>query len=616
MTKPIWLTPSGFLFTATINVYTSTNIVAGGAGIQYSVISGKLPDGLFCSSDGFIQGTPSVVTTSTSSLFVVRAKNIQGASDNYFTIDLPGPITPLVWDTSTFITDVSTSSVYLKIGPSGEPWLLNQQYVNYQLRAVPTPDPLPAPYKIKYYTLNSLPPGLTLSSDGVLSGYVNDVIIDNTKNYRVSIIATDGIVEINKNIILPVNNLYSLLYSGINYIPPVQFTYTPTLYVRALTREIIDLSRYDPYSLSSTVVYTLTGDLPPELSFDSTTGYINGLVDYQPEYTQTYPLTIRADKTSGSLSTSSSASFNLIFEGSTYNNITWVTSSTLSTLTTGQISTIQLQSTTTSINSRIEYKLVSGHLPNGLSLIVDGSIVGQVDYGVAGTYNFTINALDTYNSAPSPRDFTLTVEEKEFTKIYVRPFLSRAKRKIYQDFVLDNTIFPKSLIYRPYDPNFGVQDTIKMYLEFGIQRLNLANYVVALREHFYRKHIYFSGFKTAVAKDDSGNVIYEVVYLEAKDKLINNADVSAELVLQINGQIYYPNSITNMRESLESIVVDNGNGSFMISVRSPLANKCGADLLCRSFPTGGGRAGAAGINALPKALLDDFMREFFTTYAG
>jgi len=64
-----------------------------------------------------------------------------------------------------------------------------------------------------------------------------------------------------------------------------------------------------------------------------------------------------------------------------------------------------------------------------------------------------------------------------------------------------------------------------------------------------------------------------------------------------------------------ALVVDNGNDTFMISVRAPLANKRGADTLCRAFPTGGGRAGAAGVNALPAGMLDEFVRQFFTIFA-
>jgi hypothetical protein len=67
-------------------------------------------------------------------------------------------------------------------------------------------------------------------------------------------------------------------------------------------------------------------------------------------------------------------------------------------------------------------------------------------------------------------------------------------------------------------------------------------------------------------------------------------------------------------ELAHALVVDNGNNTFMISVRAPLANKRGADTLCRAFPTGGGRAGAAGVNALPHEMLDEFMRQFCITF--
>ncbi|WP_038247790.1 DHH family phosphoesterase [Ghiorsea bivora] len=60
-------------------------------------------------------------------------------------------------------------------------------------------------------------------------------------------------------------------------------------------------------------------------------------------------------------------------------------------------------------------------------------------------------------------------------------------------------------------------------------------------------------------------------------------------------------------------VMDNGN--YRVSVRAPLSNKIGADELCMSFPTGGGRKAAAGINDLPKAMLDDFITAFKDTYS-
>jgi len=47
---------------------------------------------------------------------------------------------------------------------------------------------------------------------------------------------------------------------------------------------------------------------------------------------------------------------------------------------------------------------------------------------------------------------------------------------------------------------------------------------------------------------------------------------------------------------------------YVVSVRAPLANPVGADVLCRRFPSGGGRPAAAGINALPQSELAGFLQ--------
>lgn len=59
-----------------------------------------------------------------------------------------------------------------------------------------------------------------------------------------------------------------------------------------------------------------------------------------------------------------------------------------------------------------------------------------------------------------------------------------------------------------------------------------------------------------------------------------------------------------------ALLVDKGDGTFVVSVRAPLADKRGAADLCRQFPTGGGREAAAGINALPADLVDAFLEAF------
>ncbi|MDU9047445.1 MAG: acetyltransferase [Candidatus Electrothrix sp. Rat3] len=73
----------------------------------------------------------------------------------------------------------------------------------------------------------------------------------------------------------------------------------------------------------------------------------------------------------------------------------------------------------------------------------------------------------------------------------------------------------------------------------------------------------------------------------------------------------YSNTLARQKPNLaHALLTENADRSLRISVRAPLHNRNGADVLCRKFPSGGGRAAAAGINTLPPEQLDDFIRAF------
>ncbi len=57
-----------------------------------------------------------------------------------------------------------------------------------------------------------------------------------------------------------------------------------------------------------------------------------------------------------------------------------------------------------------------------------------------------------------------------------------------------------------------------------------------------------------------------------------------------------------------AVLTPHPQGGYTVSVRAPLAQPTGADALCRQFPTGGGRAAAAGVDQLPADGLDVFLR--------
>lgn len=68
-------------------------------------------------------------------------------------------------------------------------------------------------------------------------------------------------------------------------------------------------------------------------------------------------------------------------------------------------------------------------------------------------------------------------------------------------------------------------------------------------------------------------------------------------------------------QAAHAIITENTKTTLRISVRAPLADRRDADTLCKSFSTGGGRSAAAGINALPTAMLDTFLKTFHALYS-
>ena len=57
-------------------------------------------------------------------------------------------------------------------------------------------------------------------------------------------------------------------------------------------------------------------------------------------------------------------------------------------------------------------------------------------------------------------------------------------------------------------------------------------------------------------------------------------------------------------------------GGFMVSLRAPVSRPTGADVVARGFSSGGGREGAAGVDALPEAELPRLLDELRRNYPG
>ncbi|MDX9875765.1 MAG: DHH family phosphoesterase [Spongiibacteraceae bacterium] len=77
----------------------------------------------------------------------------------------------------------------------------------------------------------------------------------------------------------------------------------------------------------------------------------------------------------------------------------------------------------------------------------------------------------------------------------------------------------------------------------------------------------------------------------------------------------FSNELVNrFPDRAHAVLTEQADGTYLVSVRAPLNNRRGAAELCKEFPTGGGRAAAAGINALPAAMLDRFIERLRETW--
>ncbi len=78
----------------------------------------------------------------------------------------------------------------------------------------------------------------------------------------------------------------------------------------------------------------------------------------------------------------------------------------------------------------------------------------------------------------------------------------------------------------------------------------------------------------------------------------------------------FGNELANQApDTAHAVLTLNPNGlDYTVSVRAPLSNRIGADEICLSFATGGGRKAAAGINALPVELKTRFIQTLNNYY--
>jgi hypothetical protein len=177
MAQPIWQTTAGSLGVIPEGVFYQQTLVATDADsgpITYTVIAGSLPAGVQCTPSGQIvgvptatsslQGVPTSVNQDVTSKFVIRADATGRIADRTFTLTVTGNDVPL------FITPAGSIGTFY----DGDEVSIQIQYT----------DDDPDDTIVVSLASGLLPPGLTISPTGVISGYIRPATpIDQTPGY-------------------------------------------------------------------------------------------------------------------------------------------------------------------------------------------------------------------------------------------------------------------------------------------------------------------------------------------------------------------------------------------------------------------------------------------------
>ena len=162
-----WVTPAGSLGTIVERNTLEIAVLAtsSSGAVTYSLIAGRLPRGLRLTNN-VIKGSPVEVRRFTDYRFVIRANDGVDIEDRTFSISVDGSDVPY-W---------LTQQGFLRVGQNNAYFVLDNAYVEFQLEADDTD--INAGDSLEYYLVpvgGELPPGLSLSRTGLISGFTDPV---------------------------------------------------------------------------------------------------------------------------------------------------------------------------------------------------------------------------------------------------------------------------------------------------------------------------------------------------------------------------------------------------------------------------------------------------------
>ena len=284
-------------------------------------------------------------------------------------------------------------------------------------------------------------------------------------------------------------------------------------------------------------------NMPTWLTGDPVTGWITGNPYLASPGINSYNFTVSVCKSR--LTDISSVNFNFAFIMSKEITgvIEWITPSNLGTVYNGVISTLAVNAVS---DVDLSYKIDSGTLPPNLQLLTNGEIVGVIadqptsellSAATSTEFTFSINAYSpNFAIINSTKQFTVTVYQ-EFDKptdiLYIQAAPSIHDRQILQTLLDSERLIPSEYLYRASDIYFGKATSVIYEHAYGIYASGIDEYIAAVTRNHYWRNITLGELKTAVARNQVTNeIIYEVVYSEIIDNLVNPEGVSIESAIE------------------------------------------------------------------------------------
>lgn len=587
VTPPTFITPAGALYSPYLldSAWDPFQIVVDNPDPNTTAVvrlySGNLPPGLEIDSTGYISGYANPPTdglgnpTTTTSNFTLEVKSESGLSSRSFSITVKNQQQIIATDRQPSIlntrppSEYNISSAYIMLDNGDWPYFAPSSGFlgefsqdNFFI------------FRILGYSFGSDP--VSYSITGTLPSGLSTNVNYNSNNVNLIIDPLNPGSGYNIGDQLKILGSY---VGGVNGVNDITFT-VDTVDIGgelATVTAISGLNCDSGSSFSNVPITTVTGagSGAKTVVQKINASWILGTINTSPTLFDTYSFTATAqNNTTMVVSDPITFSMNVVAQTSNvpFNPIVqWITNPDLGTIYNGAISSLVVEAESLG-GLTLNYTLISGALPPDLVLNANGQIEGRVSFEASNiltpinteiTFTFEIQAANgTYPAISASRQFTVTVYQNidtPYENLYMRALLSPADRIKLGTLVDDTDIIPTDYLYRPTDPYFGkttVESGIVYQHMYGVPASLLADYIAAVNENFYWKDITLGPIKTAKAKNENNETVYEVVYSEIIDDLINNEgiSISKEFVWPqlINGveTTVYPNSLQNMREQI------------------------------------------------------------------